>query len=125
MLIAEVNIMNAVRELWEELLTDPEFVELYDKLQVRREVANAIFMSRARKNLSQQELADLCGLRRKTIANYENEDKDINMKVLDQIARSMGCRVQIRFVLTDDQKLCDKALNVTPANTVPFSFDGY
>lgn len=96
-------IMSDMKNLWAEQMADPEFAEYYDMMQVRRDVASAIFMARAAKKMSQKELSKLCGVSQGDISRFENEEKDANLKTLDRIARSLGCRVKIEFVPVDDK----------------------
>lgn len=94
--------MSDLKGFWQEQMNDPEFAEYVDEMQARREVADAIFKTRANRKMSQTELAELAGVSQGDISRLENEEKDANVKTLDKIARALGCRVQIRFVPADE-----------------------
>lgn len=90
--------MSDMSNLWDEQMKDPAFQEVVDKMQARREVADAILMARTAKKLSQKELAKLSKVSQGDISRFENEEKDINLNTLDKIARALGCKVKIEFV---------------------------
>lgn len=52
-----------------------------------------IYEARMRKGLSDKQLADLCGLSKSTINNYENWRTSPSMDNIEKIARALGVRI--------------------------------
>lgn len=68
-------------------------------LEVR--IANKIKEHRKKRGLSQQALADLCGVSKKTIGNIESGERDYFVGTLDSIGKVLG----IKFILVPNEDL--------------------
>ena len=94
--------MSDLKNFWQDQMKDPAFRGVVDKMQARREVANAIFNARIAKDLTQKDLANLAKVSQGDISRFENEEKDINLNTLDKIARALGYRVKIEFISPEE-----------------------
>ena len=65
-------------------------------------IHNRIKEYRARRNMKQEELAQLVGVRRETIGNLENGKYNPSLKLAMDIARVFGCTVEELFCFTQD-----------------------
>lgn len=68
-------------------------------LEVR--IANKIKEHRKKRGLSQQALADLCGVSKKTIGKIESGECDYFVGTLDSIGKVLG----IKFILVPNEDL--------------------
>ncbi|MDR3315470.1 MAG: helix-turn-helix transcriptional regulator [Coriobacteriales bacterium] len=91
--------MSKIDELIEKRSKDnPKFAEGYKRECERLEVAVALMQLREEEGLTQRQLAELSGKPQSTIARIENGSMNTSMKVLNEIATSLGKKVELRFV---------------------------
>lgn len=69
---------------------------------------NLISVYRGKKGLTQSQLAQLCGVSRNTIINYENDSCEKNIKVLKKIALVLDTSI---FKIADLDILKEKPTN--------------
>ncbi|MGO9952246.1 MAG: helix-turn-helix transcriptional regulator [Dissulfurispiraceae bacterium] len=82
-----------------EDLKDPEFKVLYQEERQALKLSLKIAKLRAKKGLSQQELAKLMGTSQQAISRIESGDYEgFTLKTLEKIAEATGTRVKIEFV---------------------------
>ena len=82
-----------------EDLKDPEFKAYYQEERQALQLALQIAELRAKKGLSQQELAKLMGTSQQAISRIESGDYEgFTLKTLEKIAEATGTRVKIDFV---------------------------
>lgn len=73
----------------------------YKGTPIEVRIAERIKEYRKKRGLSQQELADMCGLSRKTIGKLEAGESDYSVGKLDAIGKALG----IKFILVPDEDL--------------------
>jgi DNA-binding XRE family transcriptional regulator len=82
-----------------EDVKDPEFRAHYEEEKQALVLAIKISELRAKKGLSQQQLAKLMGTSQQAISRIESgEYEGFTLKTLEKIAESTGMRVKIEFV---------------------------
>ena len=78
---------------------DPEFKVHYQEERQALKLSLKIAKLRAKKGLSQQELAKLMGTSQQAISRIESGDYEgFTLKTLEKIAEATGTRVKIEFV---------------------------
>jgi putative transcriptional regulator len=65
-------------------------------------IATRIREYRARYNMTQEELADIAGVRRETIGHLENGKYNPSLKLALDIAKALHATVEELFTFTDD-----------------------
>jgi DNA-binding XRE family transcriptional regulator len=82
-----------------EDIKDPEFKAHYQEERQALKLAMKIAELRAKKGLSQQQLAKLMGTSQQAISRIESgEYEGFTLKTLEKIAEATGMRVKIEFV---------------------------
>ena len=81
-----------------EQMQDSQFSEEWDRLEPTYDIVKAIVEARSECGLTQKELAQRCGLRQNTISRLENGGTSPTLRTLQQLAKGMGKRLEIRFV---------------------------
>ena len=71
-------------------------------LEERKELGNRLKQARKEKGLSQEELANLIGLKVGTISKYEQGDRTPGIGKIQLIANALGCDTS-RFVASGDE----------------------
>lgn len=71
-------------------------------LEERKELGNRLKQARKEKGLSQEELANLIGLKVGTVSKYEQGDRTPGIGKLQLIANALECDTS-RFVASDDE----------------------
>lgn len=90
--------MAAFREYLEENLKDPEFKAEWDAQEAERELVRSIVEARLAQGLSQQELADRCGMKPSNLCRLENGNGNPSVATLNKIAHGLGKKLSIQFV---------------------------
>ena len=90
--------MTTLREWHEEQMRDPEYAEEYERLQPEYDIVEAIIRARAEADLSQQQLAERCGMRQSAIGRLESGNANPTLKTLKQVAKGLGKQLRISFV---------------------------
>ncbi len=85
-------------DLIAEQMQDPKFVEEWRRLEPSYDIVKAIAEARIEAGLTQKELAQRCGLRQNAISRLENGGASPTVRTLQQLARGLGKRLEIRFV---------------------------
>ena len=71
-------------------------------MKLRKIIGEKIKFFRTRKNMNQDELADLLGTTKQTISRYENGDRQANQDILFQLANIFNVSVDDFFPKRDD-----------------------
>lgn len=71
-------------------------------IEERKELGNRLKQARKEKGLSQEELANLVGLKVETVSKYEQGDRTPGIGKLQLIANAFGCETS-RFVASGDE----------------------
>lgn len=88
-----------MEEIHVELRGDRALNALYQRELARLEIANQIATLRARRGLSQADLARRIGTRQAGVARMErNNYRGYNMKTLAKVAAALGARLEVKFV---------------------------
>ena len=70
-------------------------------LELRRILAYNVRAFRRQKNLSQEELADLCGLHRTYVGSIERAERNATLSTLDVLASALNVSVPILLTKKD------------------------
>jgi len=81
-----------------EKLKDDEFRKEWEALQPEHEVNLMLLKARQAHNLTQKQLADICGIRQSNLSRIETGTESPSVRTLCKIARGLGKRLQIQFV---------------------------
>ena len=76
---------------------DTEFREAFENEDERLEIAIAIMKLREEEGLTQQQLAEKVGKPQSTIARIENGTLNPSFKLLNDIARGIGKKLEVKF----------------------------
>ncbi|MDR0436239.1 MAG: helix-turn-helix domain-containing protein [Propionibacteriaceae bacterium] len=76
----------------------PSFAAAYELEAEQLQLAVALADMRREQGLTQRQLAELSGKPQSTIARIENGSMNASLKLLIEIAASVGRRVQVRFI---------------------------
>ena len=89
--------MSYVDERIKKDCNDAEFKEVFEKESERLDIAIAIMKLREEEGLTQQQLAEKVGKPQSTIARIENGTLNPSYKLLNDIARGIGRKLEISF----------------------------
>lgn len=97
-------------EVRERLLREgsQELREEYARLELRNAAIGALLRARRTRRLTQQKLAELAGVSQGVISRLESGEHSPKLETLDQIARAMDYRLEIKLV---DNRRSRAALN--------------
>jgi len=84
-------------ELESELLSDSEFKKEYDALEPYYQLASQLIKARAKKGLSQKQLAEKIGTKQSAIARMESGDYNPSMNMLRKVAEATGAKLEINL----------------------------
>lgn len=84
--------------LAEQLATDSEFADEYNRLAPERAAMIAIAQARADVGMTQDALARTVGMQTSSISRIENGSSNPTVKTLARLASGMGKRLEIRLV---------------------------
>ncbi len=75
-----------------------ELREEYARLELRSAAIGALVRARRARKLTQQTLAELAGVSQGEISRFESGEHSPKLETLDQIARAMDYRVEIKLI---------------------------
>lgn len=90
--------MSDFRKHLEESLQNPDFKAEWDAQEVEREIMREIVEARINEGLSQQELANKCGMKPANLCRLENGNGNPSIATLNKIARGLGRKLEVNFV---------------------------
>ena len=90
--------MATLKELKQELMKDPEFLESYEEIQPDLAVMRAIANARAEQNLTQAQVSERTGIAQAEISKLENGTRNPSIKLLQRLADGLGYTLKIEFV---------------------------
>ena len=90
--------MSDFRKHLERSLQDPEFKAEWDAQEAERKVMRQIVEARMEAGLSQQELANRCGMKPANLCRLENGNGNPSVATLNKIAHGLGQKLEISFV---------------------------
>lgn len=90
--------MSDFREHLDRSLQDPEFEAEWNEQAAEREVMRSIVEARLAENMTQQELADRCGMKPSNLCRLENGNGNPSVATLSKIAHGLGRKLEINFV---------------------------
>ncbi len=93
--------MATLKELKQELMKDPEFLESYEEIQPDLAVMRAIANARAEQNLTQAQVSERTGIAQTEISKLENGTRNPSIKLLQRLADGLGYTLKIEFVPKD------------------------
>ena len=90
--------MRDFRKHLERSLQDEEFAREWEEQSAERDVMRQIVEARMEEGLTQQELAERCGMKASNLCRLENGNGNPSVATLEKIARGLGRRLEISFV---------------------------
>ena len=90
--------MSDFQDFLNEQMKDPEFAVEYEALQPEREYIRAMLSARNDMGLTQQQLAERCGIRQSNLSRIENGSSSPTVATLQKIAAGMGKKLRIEFI---------------------------
>lgn len=90
--------MGDFRKHLEASLQDPAFKKEWDAQAAERMVSRQIVEARLREGLTQQELAQRCGMKPANLCRLEGGNGNPSVATLDRIARGLGRTLKVSFV---------------------------
>lgn len=87
-----------VRETLNEQLKDPAFQAEWEALEPERQIIRAIIEGRERRDLTQQQLAEITGIQQADISRLENGTGNPSLRTLKRLAAGMGMQLKLEFV---------------------------
>ena len=86
------------KEFKKELLKDSEFKKEYEKLEPEYRIIRQILALRRKKNLTQEQLAELTGAKQSSIARIESGRHNQSLRLLEKIAEALDTELDVRFI---------------------------
>ena len=89
------------KNFWETLneqLKDPVFQAEWEALEPERQIIRAIIEGRERRDLTQQQLAEITGIQQADISRLENGTGNPSLRTLKRLAAGMGMQLKLEFV---------------------------
>ena len=86
------------RETLDEQLKDPAFQAEWEALEPERQIIRAIIEGRERRDLTQQQLAEITGIQQADISRLENGTGNPSLRTLKQLAARMRMQLKLEFV---------------------------
>nr|WP_325186245.1 helix-turn-helix domain-containing protein [uncultured Oscillibacter sp.] len=86
------------RETLNEQLKDPAFQAEWEALEPERQIIRAIIEGRERRDLTQQQLAEITGIQQADISRLENGTGNPSLRTLKRLAAGMGMQLKLEFV---------------------------
>ena len=86
------------RETLNEQLKDPVFQAEWEALEPERQIVRAIIEGRERRDLTQQQLAEITGIQQADISRLENGTGNPSLRTLKRLAAGMGMQLKLEFV---------------------------
>lgn len=77
---------------------DPEFAQAWEDLQPELQAARAVIRARIEADLTQEQLAQRCGMKASNISRLESGSQLPSIRTLCRIARGLGKTLELRFV---------------------------
>lgn len=90
--------MSDFRKHLEKSLQDEGFAQEWEEQSAERDVMRRIVEARMEEGLTQQELAERCGMKASNLCRLENGNGNPSVATLEKIARGLGRRLEISFV---------------------------
>lgn len=90
--------MSDFRKHLEKSLRDEGFAQEWEEQSAERDVMRRIVEARMEEGLTQQELAERCGMKASNLCRLENGNGNPSVATLEKIARGLGRRLEISFV---------------------------
>lgn len=90
--------MSDFRKHLERSLQDEEFAREWEGQSAERDVMRQIVEARMEEGLTQQELAERCGMKASNLCRLKNGNGNPSVATLEKIARGLGRRLEISFV---------------------------
>lgn len=90
--------MSDFRKHLERSLQDEEFAREWEEQSTERNVMRQIMEARMEEGLTQQELAERCGMKASSLCRLENGNGNPSLATLEKIARGLGRRLEINFI---------------------------
>ena len=81
----------------EELLQDPEVRREYEKLKPRYELISQLISARAKRGLTQAQLAKKMGTKQSAIARIEGGNANPSINFLEKLASALGTKLSIQL----------------------------
>jgi len=78
-------------------MKDPAFRREYEKLEPEFAIVRAIVEARAKKNISQEELAKRMGTGQAVISRLENANASPSLALIKRLANALNLKVELRF----------------------------
>lgn len=89
--------METWKTVRKELLQDPEVRKEYEKLKPRYELISQLIAARARKGLTQAQLAKKIGTKQSAIARAESGSVNLSIGFLEKLSRALGSKLVIQL----------------------------
>lgn len=89
--------MSDFRKHLERSLQDEGFAQEWEEQSAERDVMRQIVEARMEQGLTQQELAERCGMKASNLCRLENGNGNPSVATLEKIARGLGRKLEISF----------------------------
>lgn len=89
--------MSDFRKHLERSLQDEGFAQEWEGQSAERDVMRQIVEARMEEGLTQQELAERCGMKASNLCRLENGNGNPSVATLEKIARGLGRKLEISF----------------------------
>lgn len=78
------------------LLKNPEFKKAYDDLEFEFQIITALIKARAKKNLTQKELAKDIGVTQSALARFESGKINPTLSFLKKVTEGLGLKLMVK-----------------------------
>lgn len=85
-------------ELKAKLMKRPGFRREYEKLEPEFAIVRAIIQARAKKNISQEQLAKRMGTGQAVVSRLETANASPSLALIKRLAEALNLKVELRFI---------------------------
>ena len=82
----------------EQWMKDPEFKEEWDKREPEYEIKKQIIEARIASGMTQEQLAEACGIKQSNLSRLENGESNPTLSTLQLLAHGMGKKLKLTFL---------------------------
>lgn len=89
-------MMKTFREIKKEWSKDPAFKKAYDELDFEYQIIDALVRARAKKKLTQKQLADKIGVAQSALARFESGRVNPTLSFLKKVTAGVGLSIVVK-----------------------------
>ena len=97
----KITLISFEKDLAKDL-KDKQFKKYFDEAGRKLDVAYKILCLRAKRKMSQEQLAKKIKTTQSSVARMESGNQNLSTKMLEKIANALDCSVRVDFILREE-----------------------